>query len=290
MVELEQLEALDLLLWMGGSHRAAPMAHTNQSTILRRAHVVLSTFGVDIRRDPAGWNNSGQTALLAMERQVHQRFRFLGRGRLRLHVPFWSMPLVREALPEGWIHTPSSADHVCENPVELLRDRILDACLVTPTQMPADTSGLEVFEIYRSPIDLTVFLPPAGGDSRVCLERARNEGRLRLFPFLPRTCREISRLWFDRLHPGPARPEGGGAAHPEDGLTMAFLTPQMREAVGRPCLIDPSAPRDYFERLLVRAENASEPLFLALLDRLQRGCLVSSPAMPSQHTTLASNP
>lgn len=289
VVDLDQLESLDLLLWMAGSYRAAQLANTNQSTIIRRAQAVLASFGVTIQRAPSGWSDRGDTRLLAMEREVHQRFRFLGRGRLRLHVPLWSLPLALERLPSGWIHNPADQMHLCENPVALLRERIIDACLVTPTQMPADPGGLAIFEIYRSPIELTILTPRGGGAPP--LERALEEGslNLRLFPFLPGSCREASRRWFDRLRPPTARhlDSRRTAGQASDGLEVAFLTPQMRRFIDRPFLVDATAPRPYCERLLVRAENAEEPRFLALLDHLQQGCLSSRAAMPSHSTVVA---
>lgn len=288
VVDLDQLESLDLLLWMAGSYRAAQLANSNQSTIIRRAQTVLATFGVTIRREPSGWSDRGDTRLLAMEREVHQRFRFLGRGRLRLHVPLWSLPLALERLPSGWMHNPEDREHVCENPVALLRERIIDACLVTPTQMPADTGGLAMFEIYRSPIELTILSPRGGGDPP--LRRALEEGRLdlRLFPFLPRSCREASRKWFERLRQSMGHhPESRRAREASAGLEVAFLTPQMRRFIDRPWVVDAATPRHYCERLLVRAEKAQEPLFLALLDHLQQGCLSSRAAMPSHSTVVA---
>ena len=111
MVEEENLEALDFMLWMAGSDRASALTFTNQSTVIRRARHVLSVFGTDIVRNPLGWYLRGSEELLKMERAVHQQFRFRGRKCLRLHVPYWSHKVVQRKLPQGWICNPAHPSH-----------------------------------------------------------------------------------------------------------------------------------------------------------------------------------
>ena len=137
MVSLDQLAALDLLLWLTGSERAAKLEDTNQSTIVRRSQAAEACFEVAIQRDPSGWRLEGDSQLLQLERQLHQLARLLGHRPLRLHAPFWTRKTQLRQLPQGWCCNPATATSVCENPVELLRARVIDAALLTPTQLPA---------------------------------------------------------------------------------------------------------------------------------------------------------
>jgi len=217
MVTQEQLAALDLSIWLKTTERAAQLASSNQSTICRRMQTVLRQFGLRLERGQSGRCPAGDLELLDRERQVHQQARFCGHQPLRLHVPYWTRRLALRVLPEGWCANPPLPDLVCDDPVTLLRDHILDACLVTPTQLPARQNDLVLLEIYRRPIQLVLF-PSAEdnpADVRDRFRRQRENGRLnlRLMPFLPESCRQRSRDWFEALAGrGRARPSPSEAA------------------------------------------------------------------------------
>jgi hypothetical protein len=287
VVDEEHLESLDFMLWMSGSHRASRLTHTNQSTVIRRARTVLSIFGTEIHRSSRhGWRDQGGTDLLQMERVVHQRFRFRGRRLLRLHSPYWSQPVVRPQLPRGWMTNPADPVHTCENPLELLRQNVIDACLVTPTQIEHPAEDLVRIDLVHSVIDLTIFAMPAAESSApqraslaALLEQAPSF-QLELFDFLPRTCREISRRWFETLF-GPKVPDTAAAGdRVEHGqVKVAFLTPEMRGRLTSPFLVDPSCPRSYRESLVVLRDNAGEPRFLELLAALQSAFCASPPEL-----------
>lgn len=278
MVDEEHLESLDFMLWMSGSHRAARLTHTNQSTVIRRANTVLAIFGTEIHRSRLGWRDQaggeGGIDLLQMERCVHQQFRFRGRRRLRLHTPFWSHLSVRSKLPDGWITTPPDPAHVCENPLDLLRQHVIDACLLTPTQIEAAAEDLFRIDLVHSVIDLTFF--PAAAEtlgSQAQLHDSLLEDpsgfQLQLFGFLPHSCREISQRWFASLFGASRRSPGAAAPPTAEIMQVAFLTPEMRDMVRSPFLVDPSWPRSYRETLVVLRQNAGEPRFHELADALQ---------------------
>lgn len=275
MVEEENLEALDFMLWMAGSHRAAALTHTNQSTVIRRARHVLSIFGSDITRSPLGWHNRGSEELLRMERVIHQQFRFRGRKPLRLHVPFWSHRTVQGRLPKGWLLNGADPSHTCENPLDLLRDHVIDACILTPTQLEDAAGDLLRIELYQSSIDLTVFQPDSADPPpprQTGCEELLEEGRpltLQQFGFLPRSCRRASRLWFQKMAAAAAEEASPGAAVADSRLRVAFLTPEMRRTVTTPFVVDHSHPRSYREHLVILREHACEPLFQQLLDAVQ---------------------
>ena len=272
MVSLDHLAALDLLLWLGTTERAAALAGTNQSTISRRSRMVLEAFELRLGRSADGWWPSGDTSLLALERQVHQRARFLGRSPLRLQAPDWSRQQALRRLPEGWCVNPARPGIVCDDPVALLRARVIDACLLTPTQLPERTDDLRLFDLYRRPIELTVL---EGGASPAC-RRSSASSRLQLdlLPFLPRSCRVRSSAWFETLTGGLQQEAAWSQAlrdrSPANaGVCVAFLTPEMREIQERPWwVVDAVEPYPYVERLAVLAEHAQAPVLQQLRERL----------------------
>jgi hypothetical protein len=284
VVSLEQLSALDLMLWLTGSQRAAQLERTNQSTIVRRAQAVKDLFEVAIRRDPSGWSLSGDTQLLLLERLLHQRARLLGRRPLRLQTPYWTQRGRLRRLPQGWITNPPTASSACENPLELLRARVIDAALLTPSQLTQASVDLMTEEIYGSQIELTVFPETELSDPQGVYQTLRDRGELvlRLPPFLPNSCLQRCRVWFNQLLPGPALsavavgPIRAGRVTPE--LSVAFLTPEMRRVQDLPFLVDPThEPRHYAESLVVLAELAEEAAMVRLRDHLSTLFLPHTP-------------
>ena len=82
MVTLEQLEALDLLVWLRSGSAAAEACCCDESSISRRVRSVLHTFGLRLQRA----NEvvlSGELELLRLQRVVHQHARH--RGGVRGH-------------------------------------------------------------------------------------------------------------------------------------------------------------------------------------------------------------
>ena len=244
MVSLDQLEALDLLIWLGTSERAGRMARTNQSTISRRSRQVLRTFELHLSRSSDGWRTRGNESLLALERQLHQHARLLGHRPLRLQAPFWTGHRRLRRLPPGWRVNPPSAMAVCENPVALLRSHVIDAALLTPTQMPPEQDDLVCMEIYGSPIELTVLTEGGLSDPLGAYQALRELGALvlRQPSFLPHSCLLRCQDWFNELLPGtdrselPARRSLSRTTTTEmaTGLSVAFLTPEMRRVQALP--------------------------------------------------------
>lgn len=267
MVSLEKLAALDLLIWLGTLERAAALACTDKSTISRRSRGAQQRFEVSLRQGMKGWRLCGVAQLLAGERQVHQRARFLGRQPLRLEVPYWTQHGALRDLPEGWCSNPKASAMACDDPVTLLRDRIIDACLLTPTQLPPRSDDLLLLDLYRRPIELTLFPPAPSPESIEALLHggAAKSLTLRLMPFLPRSCCLRSGEWFEALTVSSA---GGRPDHEPVGV--AFLTPEMRAPLPHPWRVEQSFPPiPYVERLAVLREHGSE----AAVQRLQEHLL-----------------
>ena len=280
MVTEEQLAALDLTLWLGSTERAAEVDFSNQSTISRRHHKVLRQFGIELNRTKRQLEVSGDLQLLDLERQVHQLARLKRRLGLRLQVPFWLQNKPGVVPPEGWSMNPQRADLSCTDPVTLLREHVLDACLATPTQIPDARADLLILKLHNRPIDLTLLNRNDQSESdledRFQWSLERGNLQLRLLPFLPASCRERSQEWFEELltinqperHKTMAlRP----SRHSGQSFLMAYLTPEMRAAQPLPWQVDQNfEPYTYTEHLVVLAQHANEPAVLALLESLQQ--------------------
>ena len=280
MVTEEQLAALDLMLWLGSSDRAAEVDFSNQSTISRRHTKVLRLFGIELKRSKRQLEVSGDLRLLDLERQVHQMARLKRRLGLRLQGPFWLQISPGVIAPEGWTMNPQRADFTCSDPVMLLREHVLDACLATPTQIPDDRDDLLIFELHKRPIELTLLELNNQIESDL-LDRFKwslDEGnlQLKLMPFLPASCRERSQEWFEELLAinDPERHKTmtlRPSRHSGQSFQMAYLTPEMRSAQPLPWQVNQNfEPYTYTEHLVVLAQHANEPAVLALIESLQQ--------------------
>ncbi|MFQ6539186.1 MULTISPECIES: hypothetical protein [Aphanothece] len=278
MVDQEDLEALDSLLWMSSSHRAASITHTNQSTVIRRTHKVLSIFGGHVARTPRGWRVRGASEMLKLERRVHQCFRFRARRPLRLHAPYWSSSELWR-LPMGpWICNPPDRTHACENPLDLLTERIIDACLLTPTQLeeisPEQAAALAMFPIYRSSIDLLIWAGPATAAVTAEARSADAAGggasavQLHLFPFLPHSCRSRSAAWFQQNGDQDLEIPAISSIQRGPRYRAAFLTPEMLRPLGLQVVTEHQVGLPYTETLVYLAEHAGEPGTHQLIDVL----------------------
>ena len=280
MVTEEQLTALDLTLWLGSTERAAAFDFSNQSTISRRNQKVLKRFGIDLKRSNAEFLVSGELLLLDLERQVHQIARLKHERGLRLQVPFWLQQSPGLVVPKSWKMNSARADSSCTNPVTLIREHVLDACLATPTQIPDDRDDLFILELHQRPIDLTLLhhTKESEGDLedrfRWSLENGNME--LKLMPFLPASCCERSQQWFDQLlmSSDPSRQDSTDlrpSRHAGESFFIAYLTPEMRAA--QPLankVYEHFEPYTYTESLIVLAHHTHEPAVLALIESLQQ--------------------
>jgi hypothetical protein len=280
MVDQEHLEALDAMLWMASSHRAAAIVHANQSTVIRRACHVLSIFGGDVERGSSGWRIRNTSSLLRMERQVHQLFRFRGSKPLRLHAQFWTSRGLQQREIPHWIFNPSCEFHSCANPLELLTERIIDACLLSPPQAelisPAQANQPMMLPLYHGAINLVVWpwqdaasVAPASRPA-VSSNNKSSRFQLHLFPFFSDPCRTKSQLAFQMLDDRhlqnmAVRVDGDSGLY-----EAAFLTHEMHRSLRLPPhVLDDSLPCPYTETLVFLAEHAGEPSMHQLVDTLR---------------------
>jgi hypothetical protein len=282
MVKLEDLEALDLLIWLQNGITAAALVGTNQSTISRRSKRVLTTFAARLHRQQGTWRiDSPMHGLLDLQRQIHQQVRFRRHRALRLNVPSWSRSLVARCGPGGWLLNPEQGPLVCEQALDLLRGHVIDAALLTPTQLalqPRD--DLEVFDLYDTRIDLHhLGSVPREGRQDPSREEAIDLlgcSRLELLPFLPASCCDSSRLRFEQLRSQlglPTAEPPGVVANGDSALLapVAFLTPVMALGVAhqRPLTLELDWP--YRESLAVLRCQADQPAIQSLVEKLRAG-------------------
>jgi len=278
MLRIEELEALDLVVWLRSSTAAAALAGTNQSTISRRARRALELFQAELRRDRQAWRvQTPLAAVLHLQRQVHQQWRLRsGRG-LRLQVPPWSRAAVRSCLLPGWEITPADGPQRCETPLELLRDHVIEACLLTPTQLAGQPmDDLVLFDLYGSRIDLHLVASAGPQDPAEHSPQAAAalllQGRLQPLPFLPGSCTLSSQQRFAQLRRELDPPADGSAEGawrlPIEAPQLAFLTPVMAAGLAglRPLPLPLEWP--YRESLVMLRSVADQPALQALVERL----------------------
>ena len=155
MIGIEELDALDLTIWLGRGSDAAARLGCNQSTVSRRSHQCLEVFDLRLHRDADGWPRIRQHDLLQLEREVHQLYRLRqGRG-LRLDASLLAAPLLRAGTPQGWM-VGSLEGLGCQRPLRLLDERILDAWITAMGQdvQPAARSHMLCVPLLVTPLQL----------------------------------------------------------------------------------------------------------------------------------------
>jgi DNA-binding transcriptional LysR family regulator len=149
----DDLDALDLLIWQRTGERAANLLFCHQSTISRRVRHCLQTLQLDLVRLQGEWELQGNGLLVELEREVHQLHRLLGGGPLRIEATYWAAEAFLQPLPAGWM--PGVFDHVgMERPLQLLRDRVIDAWIGSyqPDLPDANDPEWVVFDLCRMPV------------------------------------------------------------------------------------------------------------------------------------------
>jgi len=87
MVTEEQLEALDLLIWLGNGKLAGERQYCNPSSVSRRIASCLEILGVSLERRHGQYLLSESKDYLLLERELHQLLRLRAGARLRLASP-----------------------------------------------------------------------------------------------------------------------------------------------------------------------------------------------------------
>jgi len=125
LVSLDQLEALDYLIWTGSGESAGKQLNRSQPTVSRHASECSRAFGVRLRKTDKCWDTEGNSYLLDLERSVHQLCRLQGRRKLRIEINPWDQELLE---PKGSPFTEIGycGDGRPAQAISLLRRRIID--------------------------------------------------------------------------------------------------------------------------------------------------------------------
>ena len=202
MVEIEDLDALDLTIWLGRGSDAATRLDCNQSTVSRRSNHCLQVFNLRLQRDGEGWPRNPVSNLLRLQREVHQLHR-LRRGRgLRLDASLLAGPLLRGGLPRHWICGNLDALG-WQRPLQLLEERILDAWITAMGQELRDchSADLHCIPLLITPLQLAATpCHPLLGQGELTLNDVAGLPRLAPQPgSYPRT-EQLLGPWRERRH------------------------------------------------------------------------------------------
>jgi DNA-binding transcriptional LysR family regulator len=137
MVDLDTLACLDGLIWLRTGREVASRLNLDPSSVSRRRRSCAGTFGVNIKKQGQEWVLLGDQTLLNLEREVHQLARLQGQRPLRLEATYWTLPLLCEPEPPGWIAGLSNLVGLEPN-LALLRQRICDAWICGLPDRPDD--------------------------------------------------------------------------------------------------------------------------------------------------------
>ena len=155
MIGVEELDALDLTIWLGRGRDAASRLSCNQSTISRRCQQCLDVFCLSLERGADGWPELDPSDLLQLERHVHQLHRLRSGRQLRLDASLLAAPLLQEGVPRGWL-AGTLAGLGWKRPMQLLKARILDAWITAMGQeLQADLSPwVHCIPLLNTPLQL----------------------------------------------------------------------------------------------------------------------------------------
>jgi len=267
MVDREDLEALDAILWRRTGQLAAAALGCHQATISRRLARCRQVFGVAMWRQQGEWECDG-SPLLALERHLHQLGRFLGHAPLRIEAfAVGSGPLLLP-LPEGWVG--GTFDHVgVDRPLQLLRERVIDAwlCDAVDDLPQADLAELAVLPLWRAPV-----LPVAGAGHPLAAERSLTRADLLRFPSLDlpasgylRSRALLREQGFGTLATGLRRYEPEGWEGRVAGqLNLAYSTPLHQRSTPALVLLEAEPLFSNGGALLCRLDQADQPAITCL--------------------------
>ena len=273
MVELDVLEALDGIQWLGTGQEVSQRFGISQPTVSRACSKALKIFDLTMERDNGEWDLIGDQTFLRLEREVHQWARWLGHRPLRLEATYWSAQTVCAGLPPTWILGRSNIVGVTRN-FQLIQDRVVDAWLAGLPDVPtADQPDLAAIPLSAMPI----FYTCAPGHPLLDVEQltvddiaqyptlALPEGS---YPQVERALRQLG-LWNDGSRMRRyRRDKWEGRAEQE--LVVGYGTPlSMAVSGGALCRLPLRLPIDSGEALVVHRDFLAHPALADLLEVLR---------------------
>lgn len=275
MLKIETLRIADTYSWLGSGTSAAKYLSCSQSKVSRKLREVEEIFD---RR-----NGDGAGSLLAMERRVHQNWRFSKQADLRLHVYPWTHLAVNNALTSGWRINPPDASVARESVLDLLHARVIDAlCAPSPLVASIDQQDFALFPLFTT--SLCLF---CDSGSSLAHERSLTASDIGLasrfgaLTFVPHEASDCSRMFDTQLFSGSLSDALKPCATSRYWGTP--LTPLVQNNLR---MIDYEPLGVYSEYLVVLNEWKSHPCILRLLRDIAMS-IQSSPALEAGRDLLA---
>ena len=274
VVSVEELDCLDLLIWLRTGANAASRLSTSQPRVSRSVQRVSGLFGVSLSKGNGEWEVLGDQTLLNLERQVHQEYRWRMGRPLRIEAQYYSGPLFCNPPPEGWV--AGNFDYLeIHTPLQHLRNGVIDAWIACYPDVPEeDDPDFTSFPLTRLPAHLVV------GENHPLLESGDqiNLEMVREFPTLalpdgayPRVQAALEKLGLWNLPQNIQRSSQwqSKARYPADLLvsptsvfTISFFpTPQV--------ILPIPIPLEVGDSLVIRRDYATHPRLLKLLEHLR---------------------
>lgn len=270
MVGLEQLEALDLLIWLRSGAATASAARCDESSISRRAQSALKAFKLNLQRGNE-FRLCGDQTLLRLQRLVHQQARFLGYRPLRLEATHYVRHQLSHPPIHGWMLGPCHHRGYAAL-LSLLEERIVDAWVTSDLQDLPDHPRFKVIPLWDWPGELVVdSCHPLSGERRL------SRSDLDRFPSLtlpadlyPELARVIHAKGFGKARRLSRYDVGSWHGLTQDAATISYgscLTLQMDTNLTR---LDWDLGLTGGEALIVLSEWTEQPAFALLLEDLRR--------------------
>ena len=280
VVSVQALACLDLLIWLRNGHAAAERLATSQPSVSRRVNHVAQVFGLQLYKSQGEWLFDGDGELLALERRVHQLYRWHNGYHLRLEAQFYSGPLFCPGLSTDWIQGNFDFLEV-RTPLRHLRDGVIDAWIGTYPDLPdAHDPDLVCLHLTRYPIRLVV----AEGHPLLDLGASISLDQVRGYPFFPladgafpqaQAQFEALQLWTS------ASPVENWQLIPSDPLNVAPATVfTMNHYRTKKVMLPLEIPMVSGDSLVVRREFAEHPRLQALLEHLRNRAMELAATTP----------
>lgn len=269
MVTLEQLEALDLLLWLRSGVEAASHAVCDQSSITRRVSGVLRAFGLQLRRGQE-FQLLGDLTLLRLQRLVHQQARFFGHRLLRLEATHYIRDQLQVPPIQGWALGP------CHHRgygalLGLLQERIIDAWITSDLQDLPDSPVYTVIPLWEWPGELVVnpYHPLAGERRLTRSDLDRFPSLILPFHLYPGLARVVHSKGFGQDGQLKRYDVGSWDGLTEDAATISYGSCLSLAADANLQSLDWDLGLTGGEALILLAEWADQPAIAALLADLR---------------------
>ncbi len=270
VVSLEQLEALDLLIWLRSGAATARVAQCDESSISRRTQSALKAFKLKLQRGRE-FLLCGDQTLLRLQRLVHQQARFLGYRPLRLEATQYVRRQLSHPPIPGWMLGPCHHRGYATL-LSLLEDRIVDAWVTSDLQDLPDHPRFQVIPLWDWPGELVVDPShPLSGERRL------SRSDLDRFPSLalpidlyPELARVIHAKGFGKPRQLSRYDVGSWDGLIQDAVTISYgscLTLAIDSNLTR---LDWDLGLTGGEALIVLREWTEQPAFALLLEDLRR--------------------